>query len=73
MCICLYIYFIPNFFFVVDIKVLHNTVAGLEFRSEAGTVIIVRKALYGLKSSGAAFRAYLAQTTWDVGFGPDNV
>ena len=30
--------------------------------------MIVRKALYGLKSSGAAFRALLASTIWDLGF-----
>ncbi len=36
--------------------------AGPEFGSEAGQNMIVRKALYGLKSSGAAFRAHLADT-----------
>jgi len=38
--------------------------------------MIVRKALYGLKSSGAAFRAHLAETLYDMGLllakaGPD--
>jgi shikimate kinase len=44
------------------------TVAGPEFGSDAGAVMIVKKALYGLKSSGAAWRALFASTlklTWD--------
>ena len=32
--------------------------------------MIIRKALYGLKSSGAAFRAHLAETLHDIGFKP---
>jgi hypothetical protein len=36
--------------------------AGPEFGSKAGSVMIVKKALYGLKSSGAAFCAHLAET-----------
>ena len=38
------------------------------FGSEAGTIVIVRKALYGLKSSGTAFRAHLGETLNDIGF-----
>ena len=30
--------------------------------------MIISKALYGLKSSGAAFRAHLAETLHDIGF-----
>ena len=44
------------------------TIAGKEFGSEAGTVMIVKRALYGLKSSGAAFRAMLANVLWDLGY-----
>jgi hypothetical protein len=36
--------------------------AGPEFGSEKGLLFIIWKALYGLKSSGAAFRAKLAET-----------
>ena len=32
--------------------------------------VIIRKALYGPKSSGAAFRAHLAETLHDIGFKP---
>ena len=44
------------------------TIGGQEFGSEEGSVFIIRKALYGLKSSGAAFRAFLAETLDDIGF-----
>ena len=39
-----------------------------EFGSERGQPMIIRKALYGLKSCGAAFRAHLAETLHDIGF-----
>ena len=32
--------------------------------------MIIRKALYGLKSSGAAFRAHLVETLHDIGSKP---
>jgi shikimate kinase len=38
------------------------TAAGPEFGSEAGLPMIIKKALYGLKSSSAAFRAHLPET-----------
>ena len=44
------------------------TYAGPEFGSERGQPMIIRKALYGLKSSGAAFRAHLAEKLHDIGF-----
>ena len=44
------------------------TIAGLEFGSRAGTVQVIVRALYGLKSSGAAWRAMFAQSLLDQGF-----
>lgn len=44
------------------------TIAGPEFGSDQGKVMIIRKALYGLKSSGAAWRALLATTLRDLGY-----
>ena len=32
--------------------------------------MIIKRALYGLKSSGAAFRAKLADCIWDMGYRP---
>ena len=46
------------------------TYAGPEFGSECGQPMIIRKALYGLKSSGTAFRAHLVETLHDIGFKP---
>ena len=46
------------------------TIAGPEFGSEAGKIMLVVRALYGLKSSGAAFRALLAEVLHDMGYIP---
>ena len=47
------------------------TYAGPEFGDELkGKILIVTRALYGLKSSGAAFRALLAETLYDLGYKP---
>lgn len=45
--------------------------AGSEFGpNNQGRMVIIVRALYGLKSSGAAWRAHLAQTMSDMGFVP---
>ena len=46
------------------------TIAGPEFGSDAGKKMIIVRALYGLKSSGAAFRSLLAETLADLGYTP---
>ena len=46
------------------------TIAGPEFGTEEGTTMIITMALYGLKSSGAAFRAKLAGVLHDMGYRP---
>jgi hypothetical protein len=46
------------------------TVAGPEFGSDRGKIMLVVRALYGLKSSGAAFRALLAETLHELGYRP---
>jgi len=43
------------------------TVAGCEFGSEKGSVMLITRALYGLKFSGAAWRAKLAETMEALG------
>ena len=43
-------------------------IAGPEFGAEQGKTFIIRKALYGLKSASAAFRAYLAEKLEEIGF-----
>ena len=43
--------------------------AGIEFGEEdQGKLMIISRALYGLKSSGAAYQAHFAQTLTDLGF-----
>ena len=44
------------------------TVAGPEFGSEDGKNMIIVKALYNLKSSGATFEVFLAETFYDLGY-----
>jgi hypothetical protein len=44
--------------------------AGPEFGSDEGSIMIIQRALYGLKSSGAAFRAMLAETLYEMGYKP---
>ena len=46
------------------------TTAGPEFGSEAGSVMTISRALYGLKSSGAAWRAKFADTLRSMGYKP---
>jgi hypothetical protein len=43
---------------------------GPEFGPNEGKTALIVRALYGLKSSGAAWRAHLAQTMHDIGFKP---
>ena len=45
-------------------------IAGPEFGPDAGKIMIITRAMYGLKSSGAAFRSFLAETLNDIGFKP---
>ena len=59
---------IQNAYLMADCHEKIWTFARPEFWSEKGTPIVIRKALYSLKSSGAAFRAHLAETLYDIGF-----
>ncbi|KAI2502900.1 Reverse transcriptase (RNA-dependent DNA polymerase) [Fragilaria crotonensis] len=61
---------IQNAYLTADCREKIWTIAGPEFGSEAGTIFLVRKALYGLKSAGAAFRSLLADTLMDTGYKP---
>ena len=61
---------IQNAYLTADCREKIWTRAGPEFGSEVGTIFIIRKALYGLKTAGAAFRALLAETLYDIGYVP---
>ena len=58
---------IQNAYLTANCREKIGTRAGPEIRSEASTIMFIRKALYGLRSSGAAFRAHLAETLYDIG------
>ena len=45
-------------------------IAGPEFGDKAGHTLLIRKALYGLRTSGARFHERLADTLRDLGFTP---
>ena len=55
---------------MVDCREKIWTIVGPEFGSEKGTPMVICKALYGLKSSGAEFQSHLAETLHDIGFRP---
>jgi hypothetical protein len=49
------------------------TRAGPEFGNDQGKVFIITRALYGLKSSGVAFREFLAERLDEMGFKSTNI
>ncbi len=58
---------IGNTYLNADTREKVHTTLGLEFGQElAGKTAVICKALYGLKSSGAAWRAHLANTLHDL-------
>jgi hypothetical protein len=62
---------IKNAYLTADCREKILIKAGPEFRPEhQGTWLQVRKALYGLKSSGAAFRSFLEEHIYNLGFKP---
>ena len=61
---------VQNAYLMADCREKIWTRAGPEFGSEAGTISLVKKALYGLKTPGAAFCALLAETLYDIGSVP---
>ena len=61
---------IQNAYLTADCREKNWTRAGPEFGSEAGMIRFILKALYGLRSSGAAFHAHLAETLYDIGLVP---
>ena len=61
---------IQNAYLTAPCREKFYCIAGTEFGSEQGKIMIVTRALYGLKSSGAAFRSFLAEHLYDIGFKP---
>ena len=61
---------IQNVYLTAECRDKIWTRAGPEFGSKSGSTMVVKKALYGLKGSGAAFRAHLAEKLHNIGFIP---
>ena len=61
---------IQNAYLTAECREKIYTIAGPEFGSEEGSVMLVKMALYGLKSSGAAFRSKLANVIYEMGYRP---
>ena len=59
---------IKNAYLTVPCREKVWTIDGIEFGRDAGKPFKIVKALYGLKSSGAAFRSHLAEKLDDIGF-----
>ena len=63
-------YDIQNAYFIEQCREKIWTVAGPEFGSDIGNIFIIKMALYGLKSSGAAFCSLLAETLHELNYTP---
>ena len=61
---------IQNAYLTADCREKIWTRAVPEFGLDSGTIMLIHKALYGLKSLGATFRAHLTETLYDIGFVP---
>jgi Reverse transcriptase (RNA-dependent DNA polymerase) len=59
---------IQNAYLHADCREKIYTIGGKEFGSNEGKTLIITKALYGLKSSGAAFRSLLAEQLDLIGY-----
>ena len=61
---------IQNYYLTVKCRELIWTTEGPEFGSEEGSIMVVKMAICGLKSSGADFRAKLESLLNDIGYTP---
>jgi hypothetical protein len=61
---------IQNAYLTADCREKIYIIAGPEFGSEEGSLMIMKETLYGLKLSGAAFKAHLAETLYDLNYKP---
>jgi hypothetical protein len=61
---------IGNAYLNADCREKIYFVAGPEFGTKQGKILIIKKALYGLKSSGAAWRSLFSSTLHKLGYAP---
>ena len=61
---------VQNAYIAAPVKEKVWTILGTEFGQDAGSKALIVRALYGLKSSGAAFRAHLGECMSGLGYSP---
>ena len=61
---------IQNAYLTAQCREKIYTICGPEFGSDKGKIMIIKRALYGLKSAGGAFWALLRETLSTLGFTP---
>ena len=59
---------IHNAYLTVPFSEKVRTKSGSEFGLDAGNVMIIVRAFYGIRSVGASFIAFLAETLYDIGY-----
>ena len=59
---------VDNAFLTAPFREKLWTQTGTEFGITEGKVLIIKQSLYGLKSSGDAFSAFLSEKLYDIGF-----
>jgi hypothetical protein len=61
---------IQNAYLTAPCREKYYVIAGPEFGPDQGKKMLVKRALYGLKSAGATFRAFLGEHLHDLGYRP---
>ena len=61
---------VQNYYLTVKFRDLIWITAGPEFGLEEGSIMVLKMALYGLKSSGGAFRAKFSSLLHDIAYTP---
>ena len=61
---------IQNSYLTANCREKLYTIVGPEFGTNKGKIMLITQSLYGLKSSGAAFRALLAEVLCDMSYWP---
>ena len=61
---------IQNAFLTAKCREKCYTRAGPEFGSDHGKLMLITRALYGLRASGATFRSFLGEALYDLGYVP---
>ena len=61
---------VQNAYITAPVKEKGWTILGAKFGQDAGSKALIVRAMYGLKSSGSAFRAHLGECKSGLGYSP---